>query len=152
VARALDAADLPAHKATIDACGLFPSGLLDAMTAGFLAGATDELWLTAEAGEPAGLAYAAPERMTDGTWNLLLIAVRPERQGRGVGAALLAETERRLAAIGARLLLVETSALPGFEPARRFYRRAGFTEEARIRDYYEAGDDKIVFVKSLSRP
>ncbi|MEO1249198.1 MAG: GNAT family N-acetyltransferase, partial [Pseudomonadota bacterium] len=30
-----------------------------------------------------------------------------------------------------------------------FYRRCGYVEEARIRDFWSAGDDKIVFWKAL---
>jgi ribosomal protein S18 acetylase RimI-like enzyme len=50
---------------------------------------------------------------------------------------------------GARVLLVETSGLPSFERTRAFYRKCGYDEEARIRDFYKAGDDKIVYRKML---
>ena len=55
---------------------------------------------------------AAPERMTDGTWN-------------------------------------QTSGVPGFAGQRAFYSRLGFIREARIRDFYEPGDDKIVYWKNI---
>lgn len=147
--RPLAAADLPGLKAVIAATGLFPPDMLDGMAAPFLRGEAEEAWLTADAGGPAGLLYAAPERMTEGSWNMLLIAVHPASQGRGLGSALVARAEALLAARGARLLLVETSGLPEFEPARRFYRARGYAEEARIRDFYRAGEDKIVFRKAL---
>lgn len=57
--------------------------------------------------------------------------------------------ERSLADAGERILLVETSSLPEFERARRFYRMLNYTEEARIREFYDDGDDKIVFYKRL---
>jgi ribosomal protein S18 acetylase RimI-like enzyme len=57
-----------------------------------------------------------------------------------------------LAARGVRLLLVETSGLPAFEGTRGFYRARGYAEEARIRDFYQAGEDKIVFRKLLALP
>lgn len=47
------------------------------------------------------------------------------------------------------MLLIETSGLAGFEAQRGFYRRCGYKEEARIRDFYQAGDDKVVFRKVL---
>lgn len=49
----------------------------------------------------------------------------------------------------ARTLIVDTSSLGGYEQARSFYRRRGFVEEARIRDFYGPGDDKVTFWKSL---
>jgi ribosomal protein S18 acetylase RimI-like enzyme len=54
-----------------------------------------------------------------------------------------------LTARGERLLLVETSGLASFERTRAFYRKCGYNEEARIRDFYKAGDDKIVYRKGL---
>ncbi|MBK1661359.1 GNAT family N-acetyltransferase [Paracraurococcus ruber] len=149
--RPLGAGDLPAVKAVIAATGLFPADLLDAMAAPFLGGtAAGDLWFVAVAdGTPCAVAYCAPERMTDGTWNLLLIAVHPDRQGRGVGAWLTAHVERSLAGRGARILLVETSGLPEFARTRAVYQRLGYAEEARIRDFYAAGEDKVVFRRDL---
>ncbi len=109
----------------------------------------DHCWIVDEDDGIQGAAYYAPEMMTEGTWNLYFIGVRPERQGRGRGAALLTHVEQALATRGQRLLLVETSGLETFERARRFYRRNGYDEEARIRDFYRAGDDKIIFRKAL---
>jgi ribosomal protein S18 acetylase RimI-like enzyme len=144
--RKLGARDLPRIKQVIDATGLFPPDMLDDMTAAYLGGgAPDEIWLTG--GD--AIVYCAPERMTDGAWNMLLIAVHPSRQRSGLGARLVAEIESRVKDRAGRILLVETSGLPEFEGTRRFYRRLGYQEEARIRDYYRAGDDKVVFRKKL---
>lgn len=138
--------DFAAAKAVIAAVDLFPPEMLPDMAAPYLEGA-DEFWLVVEGGT--GLAYAAPERLTDGTWNLLLMAVDPARQKQGLGSCLVAAVEAALREKGARLLLVETSGVPGFAGQRRFYRKLGFRREARIRDYYQAGDDKVIFAKPL---
>jgi len=53
-----------------------------------------------------------------------------------------------LKAWGGRMLLVET--LASFHLAQAFYRKYGYEEEARIRDFYAAGDDKVVFRKVLT--
>jgi ribosomal protein S18 acetylase RimI-like enzyme len=81
-----------------------------------------------------------------------MIAVRPDRQRQGRGAALLRHVEQALAARDGRLLLVETSGLASFERTRAFYRKCGYDEEARIRDFYKAGEDKVVFRKALAAP
>ena len=136
------------------AAGLFPAdateelaGVLSASLKGELG--PDHVWLTEDLGTPIGVAYFAPERMTEGTWNLYMIAVHPDHQRGGRGAALVRYVERDLTARGARILLVETSGLASFERTRDFYRALGFHEEARIRDFFKAGDDKVVFRKAL---
>jgi GNAT superfamily N-acetyltransferase len=146
--------DMPGLKAVVGANGLFPPGVLDDMTAIYSSGdGPDDFWLTADdGGGPLAVAHCAPERMTQGTWNLLLVAVRPPRQGQGVGAALVRHVEDALKARGERVLLVETSGLPDFERARAFYRRLGYDEEARIRGFYRAGEDKVIFRKALDAP
>lgn len=149
--RPLRADDLPALKAVIDANNMFPSAMLDDMAAPCLAGDGGEgRWLVFDDGVPAGLAYYVPEPMTEGTFNLLLIAVDPGRHGRGIGRQLMERAERDVAERGGRVLLVETSGLDGYARTRAFYRFIGYDEEARIREFYAAGDDKIVFRKALS--
>ncbi len=107
-------------------------------------------WITDDDDGLVGLAYCEPERMTHGTWNLQLIAVHPNHQKQGRGTKLLRFLERTLMDRGARILLVETSGTSDFEYVRSFYRKKGFDEEARIREFYAEGADKIVFRKALS--
>jgi len=110
---------------------------------------SQDLWLLDDDNGPVGIAYAAPERMTDGTWNLYLIAVHPDRQKQGRGAALLKHVEEALAAQNVRVLLVETAGVEDFDYVRQFYRSSGFREEARISEFYGEGVDKVVFWKRL---
>jgi ribosomal protein S18 acetylase RimI-like enzyme len=110
---------------------------------------TQDIWLTDYDNEPVGMAYIAPERMTEGTWNLYLIAVHPDRQKQGRGKALLSYVEQMLIERGERILLVETAGTDDFEYVREFYRQNGYEEEARIREFYTTGVDKIVFRKAL---
>jgi ribosomal protein S18 acetylase RimI-like enzyme len=149
--------DTAAILALAVATGLAPPGEtapLAEVLAGHFACALgpDHCWVTDDDGGVAGVAYYAPERLTDGAWNLYMIAVRPDLQGRGRGAALLRHVEAALAARGARLLLVDTSGLPEFERTRAFYRKCGYDEEARVREFWKAGDDKVVFRKALAAP
>jgi ribosomal protein S18 acetylase RimI-like enzyme len=146
-------ADQPAFERIIGAVELFPVGMLDGMMAPYFAtdGSAGEFWLTNDDGGPVGVAYCAPERLTDGTWNLLMIAVHPDKQRRGHGAALIGAVEQQVTARDGRIVLIETSGLGSYEGQRALYKRLGYAEEARIRDFYEPDNDKVVFWKSLAR-
>ena len=147
--------DVPGLLALSEASGLFPSEHLDVLremlSEYFSSPKSDgRFWLTdIEDTQVVGVVYCEPEAMTNETWNLRLIAVSPELQGRGRGAALVAHTEQYLADSGGRLLIVDTSGTQDFEPVREFYRRCGYQQATRIPDFFDLGDDKITFMKML---
>ena len=145
-------ADLEAFGRMIDATELFPSSELSHMTTTYFDGSDPmERRLTVEIRSvPIAVAYYAPERMTNGTWKQLLIAVHPEHQSGGIGRSLTSYVENDIQLRGGRVLLVEMSGLAAFERTRGFYRHIGHVEEARIRGYYDIGDDKVVFLKALA--
>lgn len=148
--RAMVRADLPAIAQVLDETGLFPADMLADMAEPGLSGGAPHHWLVAEqAGEVIGFGYCEPERLTDGTFNLLAIAVRPNRQGQGAGSTIIAALEARLGRAGGRVLIVETSSLDDYAATRAFYDGLGFTREARIRDFYTEGEDKILFWKRI---
>ncbi len=146
------AEDLPALQEIVAATEMFPPEMLPDMIAGFLDGASDEIWhvhATDPDGDVTGFSYTRAEPLTEGTWNMLALAVHPARQSTGVGRRLTEAVEAQLRANGARVLIVDTSGSDNFAGARSFYGRCGYTEEARIRDYWAAGDDKVTFRKLL---
>lgn len=145
--------DVPGLRRVVDETGLFPSEMLPDLLAGFLTGEPGgPVWLTALGdGGPVGFCYAAPEALAEGTWNMLAIGVSPSVQGRGAGTALVGRLEEILGAEGQRVLIADTSGTEAFDRTREFYRRANYVEEARIRDFWGPGDDKVVFWKRLSR-
>lgn len=110
-----------------------------------------DYWTTYEhEGMPVCLLYCEQERMTEGTWNVLAVAVLPELQSKGLGALLMANIEQTLINNQQNTLLVETSGLPEYERTRLFYDNIGYTREAVIRDFYAKGEDKVIFWKSLN--
>lgn len=128
------------------------TGWLETLIADYFAGKLGEGhgWIADEEhGVIRGVAYYAPAVAASGVSDLLMIGVVPGSQRQGRGECLLRHVEDALRADGQRMLLVETSALPGFDGARAFYRKNGFEEEARIRDFYQQGEDKVVFRKQL---
>lgn len=149
--RPTNSGDIPSLKRVLDGTELFPSDLLPEMVSGFLSDrGSEDLWLTCEDSNAAiGFCYAAPEQLTEGTWNMLAIAVLPSSQGSGAGSAIVKGLESRLREKGGRVLIAETSGSDAFAQTRKFYRKNGYVEEARIRDFWAPGDDKIVFWKAL---
>jgi hypothetical protein len=58
--------------------------------------------------------------------------------------------ETELKTRGARLLVVETSSRPDYAGTREFYARGGYSESARIRDFYAPADDRIILTTRLT--
>jgi GNAT superfamily N-acetyltransferase len=96
-----------------------------------------------------GYSCYGPRALTDRTYDLYWIAVNPDVRGGGIGRGLLAATEQAVRALGGRLLVVETSGLPEYEPTRRFYLVTQYALEATLKDFYKEGDDLVVFTKHL---
>ncbi|MEO1536356.1 MAG: GNAT family N-acetyltransferase [Pseudomonadota bacterium] len=142
--------DIPALRHVVDATGLFPGEMLPGLMAPFLDDTSDAFWLTCLANDLAvGLCFVEPEDLADGTWNMRALAVHPAQQAQGLGAALVIAAEQRLAAENQRILIVDTSGTEAFARTRAFYLQIGYEEEARIRDFWAEGDDKVIFRKAL---
>ena len=111
--------------------------------------ASDYLFLGAFTPEEILVGYACwgPTPATDRTWDLYWIAIDTDLQGAGIGTILLEEVERRLVGQHARMLIAETSSRSDYVATRAFYVRRGYSEAARVRDFYAPGDDRIIFVK-----
>lgn len=116
----------------------------------YLEGNSQALWFTAVDSQPVGVIYCEPELMTQGTWNVLMLSIAPDCRRKGYGSALMQQVETALVTQGAHLVIVETSSRDEFKPARDFYAKCGYSEEARIRNFYALGDDKVVFAKQLT--
>jgi ribosomal protein S18 acetylase RimI-like enzyme len=97
-----------------------------------------------------GYACAGPTPATEGTFDLYWLAVDAAAQGKGIGTALVREVERGLHHRGARMLLVETSSRPDYSNTRAFYERCGYSEAARIKDFYAPADDRIMLTTRLT--
>jgi ribosomal protein S18 acetylase RimI-like enzyme len=98
------------------------------------------------------LAYACwgPVPLTQGTYDLYWIATHPVARGRGFGHALMEYVEKDLQKLGGRLLVAETSGKESYQNTINFYHRLNFQEASRIRDFYDVGDDRLIFIKHIS--
>ncbi|MGH2566704.1 MAG: GNAT family N-acetyltransferase [Bacteroidota bacterium] len=102
-----------------------------------------------EAGVVRGYYCVGPTAMTLGTFDLYWIAVDPATQRKHIGTELLKHCHALVQSQQGRLIVVETSSQPKYDPTRLFYVRNGYSEEARIKDYYAAGDDLVIYTKHL---
>jgi len=97
------------------------------------------------------LAYSCygPIPGTKSVFDLYWIVTHNDYRGYGIGRSLLQETEKRVKEMGGTALYAETSSREKYISTRMFYRKNVFTEVARIKDFYNTGDDKIIYVRQL---
>lgn len=144
--------DIVALKEVLDTIELFPSEMLNDMIADYWNNPDSKShWFTAVKNDkPVSLGYCAPEMMAQGTYNLYAIGVKAELQGKGIGKQMMGYIESKLKEQGQRILIVETSGTADFAATRQFYINIGYNQEAVIRDFWEEGDDKVIFWKKLN--
>jgi ribosomal protein S18 acetylase RimI-like enzyme len=100
-------------------------------------------------GKVRGYACIGRVPLTRAAWYIYWICVHPSAQGTGVGRRLQSHIEQLVLQAGGNRLVLETSGRADYEPTRRFYRAAGFTEAGRIPDFYKPGDDCVMYYKAL---
>ncbi|MDR1534696.1 MAG: GNAT family N-acetyltransferase [Planctomycetota bacterium] len=84
------------------------------------------------------------------SYDIYWVVVDRGFQGRGLGSRLLERCEQASRRLGARSVFVETSGRERYLPTRRFYLKAGYAEAARLPDFYDLGDAKIIYRKDLA--
>lgn len=109
-----------------------------------------DVWMilatAADAAQPDGFALA---RRTLDEAELLLLAVRPEVRGRGMGRALVEAVSDESRLRGAQRLMLE---MREGNPALALYSATGFAEVGRRRDYYRGHDHSLHDALTLARP
>ena len=107
----------------------------------------DQLVVALEGGKPLGLAWVITTRALDRAAYLRLLLVAEGQQSRGLGAALLADAERRARASGCRhLVLLVTTAN---RRARTFYGRHGYRHVGNLPGFVWPGIGESLYVKSF---
>jgi ribosomal protein S18 acetylase RimI-like enzyme len=149
--RPVSKSDIDGLKKVVDSSELFPSEYLDEMISDYFDNPeTQDIWFTYLAdNKSVAIGYCAPEKFTDGTYNLLAIGVSEDSQRKGIAREMMKYIEQLLKHNGGRILIVETSTDDAQIGARKFYKQIGYTQEAVIRDFWKDGEDKIVFWKKL---
>lgn len=100
-------------------------------------------------GVTAAYSCYGPIPMTKSSFDLYWIVTDNDYRGKGIGKKLLEETYREARKMGCTLIIAETSGLEHYSPTRAFYESNNYNLEARIRDFYDKGDDKFIYVKKI---
>jgi ribosomal protein S18 acetylase RimI-like enzyme len=145
-------ADIDGLKEVLDSSELFPSVYLDDMISEYFNNPeSEEIWFTSlQEHKIVGLGYCTPEKLTEGTYNLLAIAVRKDMQGRGVGRKMMGYIEKLLKEKSNRVLIVETSSDNQYTLTREFYEKLNYRKEATFQDFWKEGEDKVIYWKKLN--
>jgi GNAT superfamily N-acetyltransferase len=98
-----------------------------------------------------GYACWGPITVTLTSADLYWMAVHPASQGKGLGRTLLETAEMWMAREGHTRVYLETSLRGQYAPTRAFYLHCGYEIAAELPDFYEPGDGKAIFVKTLPR-
>ncbi|KAJ0401428.1 hypothetical protein P43SY_000996 [Pythium insidiosum] len=155
--REAEADDVPAIAAVVKSTGILPTEVVEPLFARYVEEKAAQvearpicLVLVDDSNAPLAVAYFAYESPTNMTWNLLLLAVHKAHHGRGLGKQILSAVEYVLKTeAAARMLIIETSSTREFDGTRAFYEKRGYTEAARIADFYDDGNAKVVYQKRL---
>ena len=118
----------PGHVHALDLAGLISSGaiLLGARLGGALVG------------------MGAVKEVERGHWEVKSMHVTAEARGTGTARALLDALVEAAREGGARRISLETGSQPAFEPARRLYARAGFTDCGAFADYADVPESAFM--------
>lgn len=100
-------------------------------------------------GEVLGYTCFGPIPCAKNRYDLYWIAVHNKHRNLGLGKKLIKETESQIKAMGGAKIYIETSSRDLYQPTRRFYLACGYRVEAVLKEFYDQGDDKVIFIKNL---
>ncbi len=103
--------------------------------------------LLEEGGKIIGYTCFGQVPLTESSYDLYWLVVDNEQHQKGYAKKLMLLTEELIASAGGKQIYAETSSKDNYAPARSFYLKSGFTEDARQQDFYKVGDDKVTYVK-----
>ena len=106
-------------------------------------------YVSLEAGRIVAYACFGQDPMTRCTYDLYWIATRADCMRRGYGQKLFAFVEDEIRKRGGRQLVIETSSQEKYRGTQIFYARNGCEFIARMADFYDEGDDKLIYSKRL---
>jgi ribosomal protein S18 acetylase RimI-like enzyme len=111
---------------------------------------SDYYFLFAEIeGRTVGYTCFGPIACTKHSFDLYWIGVHEDTRGSGLGKTLMKESEKIIKDLGGKGVYIETSSRDKYIPTQKFYDSCGCDLIARITDFYDEGDDKLIYKRSL---
>jgi len=86
---------------------------------------------------------------TVSSFDLYWIGVVQSQRGNGLGKILMAETEKMIKNLHGKSIYIETSSKEKYLPTQKFYEKCNCELIARITDFYDEGDDKLLYKKTI---
>ncbi|HEX9062361.1 MAG TPA: N-acetyltransferase [Clostridia bacterium] len=108
----------------------------------------------ADDAEIVGMLYAQEENPINGQeglekWVIVIAAVSPEKEGQGIGSALLKEIEKQAGERGVLKMFVYTN--KNDEEVINFYKKNDYEEAGFITDYQYGKDNSAIFLLKYLR-
>lgn len=83
------------------------------------------------------------------SYDLYWIAVHNDYRSFGLGKILMHKTEEAIKKMGGKGIFIETSSRKKYIPTQKFYDKCNCELIAHFKDFYDDGDDKLVYKKTL---
>jgi GNAT superfamily N-acetyltransferase len=100
-------------------------------------------------GRPVGYACYGNVHCSKVSYELYWISVLREFQRHGMGKTLVETVENAVKQLGGRKLFVCTSGTELYGSTRSFYENNGYIKAAVLKDYFNTGDDEVIYEKNL---
>ncbi len=148
----LKASDLPAIFGLLDSRQVFLPHELSVAKEVFTASLNPisgyETFTAWDQGKIIGVICFGKNPMTDNLYDLYWIVVASSHQRRGIGKMLIRFLQEEVRKRKGRKIVIETSSLPRYEPARKLYEKVGFSLETMLKDFYAPSDHKLFYTWS----
>ncbi len=96
-----------------------------------------------------GFAESRIDDAVHATHRLEALVIHPDHQHRGMGRTMLTEMERRIVAMGGRVLLMDVSSAPATGGLRQFLQRCGYLFCGEVPEYYRNACSRVTYAKIL---
>lgn len=97
-------------------------------------------------GITAGYACYGLIACTKSSFDLYWLATHNDFRGKGIGKRILSEMYKLIKKMGGTAVYAETSEREQYTPTRKFYENCGYIKEAVLKDFYDIGDSKAIYV------